>query len=341
MNRERGFNLVELLIAQVVGLVLLAAFLVVLQRSQRDFAGSESLARLQDSARHALGVLAADIEHAGFFGYSTGSRFRLVSRGTTLADQPRLLQPGDGRTTAAVAGLPAGAHDCGINFAVDLERVVQGSDNHYRVGRDARDCEPTATAGGARDGADTLTVRHASLAVTAPRAGRLQLHSSALSWARPLLLFSDGRAPGPVDDDHEVRDLEIHTYYVANHSVDRAGWPALRVKSLTESRGAVQFRDEEVMPGVEDLQVEFGVASLESGQPVVRYVGADDTRADSGRVIAVRLWLRLRADVTESGYSDHRSLEYSNVSYTPDAREARQRRLLITRTVALRNLRAT
>ena len=222
MNRVRGFNLVELLIAQVVGLALLAAFLIVLLRSQRDFTGSESLARLQDSARHALGVLAADIEHAGFFGYSTAAQFRLVSRGATLADQPALLQPQAGRPTIAVAGLPAGAHDCGINFVVDLERVIQGLDNHYRIGHEARDCDPTATAGGASDSADTLTVRHASLAVSAPRAGRLQLYSAALSSAQPLLLFSDGRAPGTVDAEHEVRDLEIHSYYIANHSVERA-----------------------------------------------------------------------------------------------------------------------
>jgi type IV pilus assembly protein PilW len=340
MNRWRGFNLVELLIAQVIGLALLVAFLIVLQRGQRDFAISESLARLQDAARHALGLLAADLEHAGFFGYSTGARFRLVSRGATLADQPALLQPGAGRSISAVAGLPAGAHDCGINFAVDLERVIQGSDNHFRIGHEAGDCAPTASAGGARNGADTLTVRHASLAVSAPRAGRLQVYSAALAAAQPLLLFSDGHAPGPVDDGHEVRDLEIHTYYIANHSVDRRGWPALRVKSLTESRGAVQFRDEEVMPGVEDLQVEFGVAAIENGEQVVRFVAPDAPRASTGHIIAVRLWLRLRADSTEPGHLDERTLEYANVSFTPDGLEARQRRLLIERTVALRNLRA-
>ena len=338
MNRPRGFNLVELLVALVIGLALLAAFLVVLQRGQRNFAISESLARLQDSARHALGVLAADIEHAGFFGFSPATRFRLVSRGVTLAEQPALLQPSEGRSATAVAALPSGAHDCGVNFAVDIARVVQGSDNLYRIGHDARDCEPTATAGGARQGADALTVRHASLAVSAPRAGRLQLYSAALSSTQPQLLFADGRAPGPIDETHEVRDLEIRTYYIANDSVDRAGWPALRVKSLTESRGAVQFRDEEVMPGVEDLQVEFGVAEIEAGQRVVRYVTADSPRATSGAIVAVRLWLRLRADLTEQGYLDHRPFEYANRSFTPSGPEARHRRLLVERTVALRNL---
>ena len=58
-----------------------------------------------------------------------------------------------------------------------------------------------------------------------------------------------------------MRDLEVRTYYIANEfRGQRPDWPALRVKSLTESGGAAQFRDEEILPGVEDLQVEFGSA---------------------------------------------------------------------------------
>jgi hypothetical protein len=95
------------------------------------------------------------------------------------------------------------------------------------------------------------------------------------------------------------------------------------------------------MPGVEDLQVELGVAEFENGEPVVRYVAADSARAMSGRIVAVRLWLRIRADLTERSYFDDRTLDYANVSFKPGGLAARQRRLLIERTVALRNVRAT
>ena len=62
-------------------------------------------------------------------------------------------------------------------------------------------------------------------------------------------------------------------YYIANNSVERPGWPALRVKALTEVGGAAQFRDEEILPGVEDLQVEFGVArAAADGATRVLYV---------------------------------------------------------------------
>ena len=70
-RRARGFNLPELMIALALGLVLLAAFLAVLQRCRAGFAASESLARLQDGARHALSVLVPDIEHAGFYGFTS------------------------------------------------------------------------------------------------------------------------------------------------------------------------------------------------------------------------------------------------------------------------------
>lgn len=337
VSRARGFNLLELLIALVIGASLIAAFLVVLQRSQRDFTASESLARLQDSARHAMGVLVSDIEHAGFYGLAPAHRVRLVRAGATLAEGDALAQPADASAVTPIAGLPPGAHDCGVNFAVDLLRPVQGSDNAFTLGREARECAPTASAGGASAGADTLTLRHAALATASPKAGRLQVYSAALSSAAPLLLFADGRAPGPTGDGQEIRDLEIRSYYIANDSVDRRGWPALRVKSLTESRGAVQFRDEEIMPGVEDLQVEFAVASIEGDSRKVRFVQADSPRAATGTIVAVRVWLRVRADVTERGHRDDRTLRYANVVFAPGAVESRQRRILVERTVAIRN----
>ncbi len=338
-TRSRGFNLLEVLIALVIGLTLIAAFLVVLQRSQHGFTTSESLARLHDSARHAMAVLVSDIEHAGFYGLAPADRVRVVRAGATLAEGDALSQPFEAMAVAAtaVAGLPSGAHDCGVNFAVDLRRPIQGADNRYALGADALDCAPTASAGGAAGTADTLTLRHASLATTPARTGRLQIFSSARAASAPLLLFADGSAPGPVDDQHEIRDLEVRSYYIANDSVDRPGWPALRVKSLTESRGAAQFRDEEIMTGVEDLQVEFAVARMESGARVVTYVAADSPLAISRDIVAVRLWLRVRADVTERGHHDDRPLTYANVVFTPTTTEARQRRLLIERTVSVRN----
>lgn len=294
------------MIALGIGILLVAAFLSTLRQSRALFATNESVAWLQDGARHALSVLVPDIEHAGYYGFAgTGTR---------------------------ATSVPAGAADCGADFAVTLARPVQATNDRWLDAGAA--CAPTAAAGGARSGSDTLTLRHASRATASPHAGRLQIYSRRLESQSPFVLFSDGAAPGSVDEHHEVRDLEVRTYYVANDSVGRAGWPALRVKALTEARGAAQFRDEEVMPGVEDLQVELGVAASDAS---VRFVAPDTDAARTGRVVAVRLWLRLRAETTEGGFHDPRTLDYAEKQFRPSVVESRQRRLLVERTVALRN----
>lgn len=307
--RARGFNLVELLVALTISLILISAFLTLVQQSRLAFARNESLASLQDSARQALDLIARDLEHAGFAGFSTGGRFELAS------------------------ALPPRIHDCGPDYALNLERPVEGTDNHYPAA--APGCAPTAAAGGASASADTLTVRHLSIETAAPHSGRLQAYSAARGFMMPVRLFADGHAPGTVDRDHEIRDVEVRRYYIANHSVGRSGWPALRAKSLTESGGSAQFRDEEVMPGIEDLQVEFGIATSESGQLRVNFVPPESV--GSARVVSVRVWLRVRADATESGFVDVHPLDYAGVSYVPSGTESRHRRALFGRTVSLRN----
>jgi type IV pilus assembly protein PilW len=328
-----GFSLLELLIALALSLTLIGGYFSVLQRCRSLFASNDSIAQTHDAARHALAVIAANIEHAGFYGFAPAAAVQLVRDGTVVASENELHQPTAELPATPVSGLPAGAHDCGVNFAVDLLRPVQGTDNRYSVGTGA--CEPTASAGGARPGADTLTLRHASQEVADARAGRIQLFARAAS-SLPLRLFADGHVPGIRDNSSEIRDLDVRTYYVANRSVGNPGLPALRVKSLTESHGAAQFRDEEVMPGVEDLQIELGI--VDAADPVaLRFITTESPDAATARVVAVRVWLRVRSETPDPGYRDDRTRDYSNASFTPDAAGSRFRRLLVSRTVAVRN----
>ena len=49
--------------------------------------------------------------------------------------------------------------------------------------------------------------------------------------------------------------------------------------------------------------------------------------------------MRIRADVTDGGYFDGRPMSYAGVSFVPTRAESAQRRALVERTFALRNLR--
>jgi type IV pilus assembly protein PilW len=363
--RQRGLSLIELMVALTIGSLLIVGAVTVYSNSRSTFAVNEAVARLQDEARFALTLLEPDIELAGYFGFTNTPETLQLVRGAdpdvvlagAMALRQRPLPPLD-PTPAPAPSLAASAHDCGINFAIDVLSPVQGSDGRFELGPAARDaCDPFGD--GAVDGADTLTIRRASSTPVSARAGRVQIMASRLRSRTSQMIFADGTAPAPLDADHRVHDLVVRTYYLSRDSEERPGVPSLRVKALAESGGQPVFVDSEVLSGVEDLQIQFGIdtgdydgdGSLDPGADVdgdgmpetdgraTRYVSPDFPGLDRAQVVAVRLWLRLRSEQAEPGFQDDRSYRYADIQYTPAGAERRFRRLLVTRTIVLRNSR--
>ena len=89
----------------------------------------------------------------------------------------------------------------------------------------------------------------------------------------------------------EIRDLVTSVYYVAAAPGEGSA-PALRRKTLVKGPRLI---DEEIAPGITDLQVQFGVDLDPPGTPanVDAYVHPDDARIGQpgSRVLAVRVWL--------------------------------------------------
>lgn len=69
-SRERmaGLTLVELMIAMVIGLMLLAGISYVFLGARQTFRATENLSRIQENARYALEVMARDIRMGGYVG---------------------------------------------------------------------------------------------------------------------------------------------------------------------------------------------------------------------------------------------------------------------------------
>lgn len=366
LNRSRGVTLIELMISLVIGSIVIAGALTLFAQGRSTYRVNERIARLQEQGRFALSVIEPDIALAGYYGFTNlpdAIHFvRGASPNTELASASAMRQyalRANGVLPAPVPALPPGAHTCGVNFAVDVMTPVQGSNNVFGLGRDrAAGCN--AYQGRAQIGADTLTLRRVETRTANAEAARLQVYASRLTSRTTQLLFADGKAPGVVDADHRVHNFVVRSYYIARDSVGVRNVPALRVKSLTRSGTSVIFDEDEVMPGVEDLQVQFaidtgdhdnsGAVDVEldadgDGVPepsgrATRYVDPDFPDLPRLQVVAVRLWLRIRADEPEIGLEDARTYEYANVVYTPAGAERNFRRVVMSRTVALRNARS-
>jgi type IV pilus assembly protein PilW len=334
--------LIEVLVATSITVAIVAGVLGMHAQVRGTYRVNERIARIQEQGRFALSVIESDVELAGYYGFTSSAEALRLVRGATpqitvaTAAQMRqfAVRPSE-PALAPVAALPAGAHGCGINFAVDVMLPVQGSNNDIAFGREAT-C--AAYRGRAQSGADSLTLRRVETHASDAEAGRIQVYASRLASRTNQLLFADGHAPGRVDSDHRIHNFVVRAYYVARDSVGQNDFPALRVKTLTRSGIAAVFDDDELMPGVEDLQVQFAV-DPEGGGRATRYVNSDFPDLARLQVVAVRIWLRIRADEPEVGFDDAETYRYADVVYAPDGAERRFRRVLMSRTVALRNAR--
>ena len=109
----------------------------------------------------------------------------------------------------------------------------------------------------------------------------------------------------------------MNGYYVSPTSTLGAGIPSLRRKRLVNGP---QVIDEEVLPGVEDMQVELGVDTDPFGAAtrgsINRYVNPGAPMLDpasplfdpNAQILAVRVWFRIRAEAIENGYHGHHQL---------------------------------
>jgi type IV pilus assembly protein PilW len=317
---EAGLTLIELMVALAIGSFLMAGAVTVFVQSRTTLRVTESIARLQENARIALAALEPDIRMARYWG--------LTTRASTIPNRAPL-------------GPPNGIGDdtCGVNWLIDLDHFVQATNNAYGFGCAAFDA-PVVNA-------DSLVVRHARATpvVAAALVGKtMYLQTRRFQEGR---LFDDGVLPkGFTALNSETHALVVNGYYVNRDSSLGPNIPGLRRKML---RNDGKIVDEEVMSGVEDLQVQFGVdtdvpGSVNRGS-IDRYVDADDAILALGspeflehaEILAVRIWLRLRAESPENGFTDTSAYSYADHNVGPFNDGIR--RLVVAKTIYLRNAR--
>jgi type IV pilus assembly protein PilW len=84
---QQGFTLIEILIALLIGVFLLAALLTIVQANRRVYGDQSQLAQLQDSERMAMTLMTDVIQMAGYFPNPTQNTLdgSLIQAGTLFA----------------------------------------------------------------------------------------------------------------------------------------------------------------------------------------------------------------------------------------------------------------
>ncbi|MDH5254845.1 MAG: PilW family protein [Gammaproteobacteria bacterium] len=312
---QRGMTLIELTVAMAIGLFLIGGALYVYSQSKNTYRASDSLARLQETARFALDTLEPDIRLARYWG---------------LNSEPALIDDG---------GLVATCDGAAANWALeDLSAAVEARDDGF----DLPGCASFNDA--PRDGSDVLILRHAEpwQANVEPlaEANRVPVQTT-LAEGR---LFNDGIEPlGP---DASTHNVTVNAYYVSNESSFDPALPSLRRLTLGPTG---DFDDQEVIPGVENLQVQLGVDTDRDGD-VDRYVDGDHPLVTfgaagfdpDGQVVAVRIWLLVATPADDRAWVDDRryatpDADLGDLVAGSDGYPSTSRRLQISKTIFLNN----
>jgi len=334
--RERGFSLVELMIASTIGLLILTAMISVFVSSSQSRDEVDKSSRQIENGRFAVEMLKEDIQLAAFYGdYSPSSitwttpdpcSLILNNMGFGAANVPVGIY---GYPDTVVAGAtaetpPDGVHEpsCLTNrkAATDVLVVYRASTTQLKI--DANE-DGTADANVTKeDGSTGATV--ASLGagyylqvsncsdtpteaayVMAKNPAAFTLHSVKPAGTPPNCM-NGGLAP--------VRQYFVRIFYIAtcnDCSGAGDGIPTLKMVELSPgasvcatdpaaSCGSITTRS--VAEGIENMQFEYGVDTNLDGVP--DSYSAAPAAADWQNVTAVKIFLLARNTEKSVGYTD-------------------------------------
>ena len=288
---RRGFSLLELLLGMALGMLVIGAVVGLYVGGARGYALTSGQARLQESARLGLHFVAASARGAGYFGCGAGGKLldgldgawrgAVISNvATPVAGVDNLIDAGD------VAGWNLGDRQFKPDSDVVLFRRIAGVGHDLARPFDATGRLALATAYRPRPGQLAVLSgcgRLGLLAVDAidRRSGRVTLRKSVDVEALEAAQAPFGGPAGP--ESAVLAAVLTEVYFVARsrfvNNQGTRGW------SLWRHAG----RADEVVLGIEDLQILYGVDfSPDDLSPAPsRYVSA--AGIGSGLVRTVRI----------------------------------------------------
>lgn len=333
-RRQRGFSLIELMIAITIGLIILSgmsALFVTSSNSTRELVKS---AQQLENGRFAIETLRQDLMLAGYYG-----RFSALAAAPAALPDPCAVGSVGAAGSTLYDALPLGV------------QIIDSTGTRPS-------CIPSADY---LAGTDIIVVRRASTQVvsagTAVTSGEIYIQSNpataeiqtgngatmttatranggAASTA-PSLLKKDGTAA-------PIRKYNVSIYYIAPCSVPNGGGttctgtaddlgkpiPSLKRRYLTVSGGVATMVAETIVEGIENVQVEIGIDDTPvavgalTGFPgdgsVDRYsactTSAPCSAADLYNVVAARVYLLARNTEVSLGYIDTKTYSLGSLS---------------------------
>jgi len=358
-----GVGLVEVMVALALGLFLLGGLSQIYLANKRSYDTAESLSRMQENLRFAAEMVAEDIRMAGFMPCRKTDKMANVLNSGTSTWWTDFFGGGvsgyDGDHTDddtgaddhGDVGIPSGTTFVDHVSGTDIVTTLRGGESSYSVvshvpssaqfkldslhdlvdGDIILVCDLTNSAILQLTNANSsnVTLVH-NTGVSNPAPGNA---TKGLGWPIPDPVTTNGTPYAFGPDSHLVK-FTPKAYFIGTNG---SGGRSLYRASLDNTGGTASMDKDELVEGIENMQILYGVDSSGNGYPNT-YVRADQVMdvATWQDVVSVRIGLLAQTPVGIAINNDADTYTLAGTSVGPEAADRRQRYQYNT-TIKIRN----
>jgi type IV pilus assembly protein PilW len=354
--KQKGFGLIELLIAILLSTVISIAIVQVFGRNKSSYIAHEDVSRLQENGRYAIQLLSKEVRASDYWG-CTDSFDGVVSNVVGLAfPDPNTAGVGiSGTEGAEVLGddgypsRPDSLQITGLRFTESYPLIVNHNvdDTQFQIqvpGNTGIQPNELLLAGkcGPTSAVVFQVTNDVDSTITGPAGNMVATveHLSTPSAANPTTYSNaaDVLDPGvfPARSSTVFRNLNFdNTYSIANDDPDNdVATPPVPSLMLSVAGGALQ----PIVPGVENMQIVYG-EDIDGDEQADRYVNVDDVN-DFENIMSVRISLLVRSP--DANNTDPAPYTMEGITVDVDDIEPADNglfhnRRVYTTTIALRN----
>ncbi len=322
---QRGFSIVELMVAVTLSMILMAGVLSIFASSKVTYLANEKTARLQENGRMALDMIVRDIRASGYMGCAKAVPFNTTLNTPTalLWDYSRPMQgfESTGATWSpalTTAVIPAAQAPQNGSDAI-LLRVAQREGTSQRVTNNlASATDNPQVAAPVANGIMMITDCNASTVfqVTGNAPPAVQHIAGGATAAGPG--NSTNNLSYVYQRDARLIPMQTVVYYVRNNSL----WRVIGTNT-----------PEELVEGVQALQIVYG-EDTDADRIVNNYVAANAV-TNWANIVSVSVSLLVRS---EQVGTDIDTQTYNLLGTNVGPFNDRRQRMLFITTAALRNV---
>ena len=308
----KGFSLMELMVAMVLGFIVIGGAISVYLASKRSLTEVEQVATLSENGRFALQLLGYSIRHVGFYGGPNPDYYYCDPSDPCI---PLEAPAGDCTGDAA-------AYDIGNSFFA-LRAVPEPGATSATVVGCITDAMPYT---------DVLVIKNAG---SSPLSGGWSSQQTYVIAGGVSFKLRDGAdMPLDIGESNIAWPYRLQIYYIRNGATPTLSRKILAWDADTES---MSIQTEDLVQGVENMRFRFSYDSNDDGEVDTLANLTDVTIADAwNQVTSLQVFLLLASDVIDPNYTDEKTYQLGDIAVSPGDSV---RRIFLHSDITLRNRR--